>query len=309
MGNASFMIDYPILSSDRRRLSHSAISGIPFSFESSSSIQARVIFYFHSVINQEMQYQRHGVVYVHINIGEDMIEEPPDLYVAGVDVALACPTRIDSNLLFVRPESTEFTSDIFHATGNHNQVRIQLHRLQPNDFNKMHFILSTVGIPVECLPVSKEGALDLTWHNQFLKSRRLVEEATARAADGDKNASISSPLVDLGGTSSPSQNDVLCGVESLARTHIGNFKYLSYIESHFDEYNAIEDRLQRKAFFEKVFAVVQKSGGRFLQRSKTTGLWVPVEDSVALEKIGNSFRTRRKKGKRSGKSQKNQKKK
>ena len=156
----------------------------------------------------------------------------------------------------------------------------------------------------DCFDASKAP---LSWHIQFVRSRRSLEEKHQRTSDNSSLEDAPKPSNgDFVGIESPGKNDVLCGVESLARNHIGNFRYLSYIEAHFEEYNSIEDRLERKAFFDKVFSLVVGPGGRFLQRDEATGLWIPVKDSVALEKIGNSFRTLRKKEKRCERNQQKQ---
>ena len=224
--------------------------------------------------------QRRGFVYIHINIGQDAILDPDDdMFNAVIDVA--CPIRTVSALLFVRPESNEFNPAIFHNVNKHTQSRGKLYHLNPNDYAQVHFILSAFGVPVGCLPISKEGTLDLSWHIQYVMSRRSLEEKHRRTSDNSSLEDAPKPSNgDFVGIESPGQNDVLCGVESLARNHIGNFKYLSYIEAHFEEYNSIEDRLERKAFFDKVFSLVVGPGGRFLQRHEATGLWIPVKDSV-----------------------------
>ena len=227
----------------------------------------------------------------------------PGKFVATNAAAFAAvPIRIAAAHLF---ETTlMMTPEIFESLEDYHQVRIKPHLLLPDDFESLHFTLSTFGIPTDLLPISKGGELNLTYHSHFVKSLKTMPVAEKRHLLQNLPPSKTYHHSSAGSKSlfaEPSPQDVLHGNDSYTRNHSGNVRFHSLIESLFDEYDAIPDRLKRVAISERVFDTIHTEGGLFLERASRSGgpdsdvWWQEVPDATALSKIGNAFRSLRKK--------------
>ena len=200
----------------------------------------------------------------------------------------SCPARMASSHIFVNKDNFEFNREHNETFDKHMLARLQLHRLDAaDDYAKdLHVTLGTLGVPAQCLPLTKTGDFDLTFHNEFVRSRRALEQS--RKA----HRPISTTGVEKLSSAEPGPCDVVYGMDSFSKSHKGNAKYLSYVEAFFEAYDAIDDRLRRRDIFMRVLCSVHNSGGRFLQRDQD-GRWREVPDEAAIGKIGNTFRSRR----------------
>ena len=104
-------------------------------------------------------------------------------------------------------------------------------------------------------------------------------------------------------------HDVLLGRGEPIKQHPGNCVYRALIHKYIQEYKG-RQKGDKIKLTRTVLALIQKRGGRFLQKSifstitagdsrkkyghgggpVPTMIWVPVEDSVVLRKIGQCFR-------------------
>jgi len=106
--------------------------------------------------------------------------------------------------------------------------------------------------------------------------------------------------VSSGYISSPREHDVLFGRGSgLAMFHPGNLQYRSLVEEYREEYTAATHKT-KKYVAENMFKWITGLGGRFLKRMDSASdeaeeVWVEVNRTVALEKIKQSLREKRKK--------------
>ena len=269
--------------------------------------------------------QRRGIVGLHMNIGPTAGSSERDVSVSNTVVWANTPIRLSATHIFVNPDNQEFSNEQYRKVDKSMQARVKLYRIPLQNYaQELHFILGTLGIPTDTLPLTKKGEFDLTYHNEFLKARRDLETKTTTSValsfddidpldiDIDLDHHDSSSLIadlanaDAIGTTmilSPLRHDVLLGVDALAKAHPGNSEYLQIIDSHFDVYNSVVDRLQRRVVMERVLTLIHARGGRFLQRRKrskqeeeeesSSSGWVEVSNEEAINKIGNSFRSRR----------------
>lgn len=88
----------------------------------------------------------------------------------------------------------------------------------------------------------------------------------------------------------PSLNDVLFGRGKRVQNHIGNMQLRSILEKYQERYDATRKKLKPQIAAE-VIAVIQKGGGRFLQKEKFG--WREVSQEVALRKVLHTFRSLR----------------
>ena len=91
--------------------------------------------------------------------------------------------------------------------------------------------------------------------------------------------------------------DVLLG-RGRKYLNAGNKRLWSYIESHMDEYEKANNRKEIKELKEAAFHSIKETGGRFMEFDNKANEWVEVCTSHAIEKIGQAFRNRKRKGRR-----------
>ena len=160
--------------------------------------------------------------------------------------------------------------------------RYKWHQIEKGDYNNLHFQLMPFGIPTQVLPLSRDGVYDLTYHREFVKEQRLFEQ------EAEQHTSQETLLI-----SEPGPNDVKLGREYRLKTHGGNLKYLDMVYSHLEEYDSLH-RFERRKILVKIYNAVKASGGRFVKRTESGDGWLEIPFEVAIDKISNAFRTRRK---------------
>ena len=264
--------------------------------------QLRVMMYLILPLADDVENQQRGMVKVVLNMEPKPINHI-ELSKSNVLVSTCLPIKCVAVHMF--EENTQGSTDLVPAVVNHMldenvQVRFRKVLVPANDFQQIHFVLNTFGIPVQVLPVKENGEFDSTYHKMYLDARKSSEEAATRPTtcnlDNSGEHEIdkeSSPTATETSILTPGFNDVIYGSDSLSRTHVGNVKYHAKIRELFPEYDATTDRLKRGDFFQQVLHTIHSSGGRFLRRDEHGSSWVHVSDDVALKKISNSFRTLR----------------
>ena len=156
------------------------------------------------------------------------------------------------------------------------------------------FKLMTFGIPVQVLPISSDGKIHLEHHKLWLEQRKNRE---AHERNGAVSASEAKHCV------IPGPKDVIFGRDSIARTHLGNARYINIIASHQQQYDDCPTTYDRTIIAADIVLRIKESGGRFLKLDRA-GRWVVVDDEAAKDKVTSAFRGRRRRSKiRSGDSE------
>ena len=252
--------------------------------------------YIYCPLADDAENQRRGLVYLLINM-EPKPNNHIELSKSNVAVGSCLPIKTTAVHMF--EESTQALTDIVpslvDALDEKIQVRIRKVVVPKNDYKQIHFILNTYGIPVQTMPTKENGDFDYTYHNLFLDARKS-SEATIIPSTKAKGGHADPPCSQC--ICTPGFNDILLGKDSLAKSHVGNVRYRSAVLELFPEYDATNDRLERRAFFESVLNTVNDYGGRFLRRDDSGAHWQVLSEDEVFEKIGNSFRSLRRKEKR-----------
>ena len=251
----------------------------------------------------DVENQRRGVVHLLINM-EPKPSNHIDLSKSNSAVGSCLPIRTIAVHMF--EEDTQALTDVVPSVVNQVldkrvQVRIRKVVVPHNDYKQIHFILNTYGIPVQTMPTKENGDFDTTYHKMLLDTRKASEASifTSTKAEDDRV----DPACSQQNICTPGFKDVLLGKDSLAKNHVGNVRYLSAVRELFPAYDATDDRLARRAFFESVLNTVYGYGGRFLRRDDSGIQWQVISREEALEKIGNSFRSFRRNEKRRSSNQ------
>ena len=76
--------------------------------------------------------------------------------------------------------------------------------------------------------------------------------------------------------------------------HYGNKFLQELIRQRYQDYNSVKGRGNKTEVAQEVVNyIMNQYNGRFLRRNESTGFWEAVSNSVALERVCHSFRTRR----------------
>ena len=148
----------------------------------------------------------------------------------------------------------------------------------------------TFGVNGVLLPVTPDGEYKLEPHLDWLERRSKAE----KSARENPNSNVHRIVV-------PNAMDVLFGRGRLIQEHPGNIRYRHLIETNRDEYEKAS-KLRKTELAKTIVSIIKygneenkatKSfeGGRFLKLDGAG--WVEVDDQVARDKIGHSFRNRR----------------
>ena len=247
-------------------------------------IRQRVIFYF----IQTMLPPERATVVLNINMGPHHSNNRSN-YAKNADVATSH---------WIRHDALHFIDDFEDAASHlvpkgfsssleiRTQTRLRFHSVKPFEYEKLHFILGTFGIPTQVLPLKINGEVDLTYHRELIKGRENVEAEQRRL-----QADAPTPSGSFNVVTTPGNLDVIRGNDSFARNHIGNLKFSKLVEDLFDEYNSTP-RGQKRKIYKKVLDMVHGYGGTFLERGEN-GTWKECDEEGAFEKIGNGLRSYR----------------
>ena len=241
----------------------------------------RVLMYTILSLAEEEEDQRRGFVLISINMGENMCCFGKEVSNNNAAVVGMPPVKLVAIHMFDAYEKLMRNS--VNTLDQKAQVRIRFHSLGQYDYKQLHFLLNTHGIPASVIPLREDGKYDLMYHNEYLRARKALETERQQQSDRSRNTP----------TLSPGPHDVIHGIDNFARNHVGNVKFLSLVEEMFLEYDDIEDRLRRPIIYQRALDKIHDSGGLFLYKDDD-GIWREASHKMAMDKIGNAFRSRRK---------------
>jgi hypothetical protein len=136
----------------------------------------------------------------------------------------------------------------------------------------------TFGIPVECLPLTDEGALKAANQMKWIAKRKIKESKLKRSEEFHG--------IDLPGT-----NDILVGRGKPIGGHLGNVQLRRLVDHYLDEYEHATKQ-EKTLIATRIVNETKKYPTRFLKRNPD-GWWVEVPDEVARTKVSTCFRSAR----------------
>jgi len=102
------------------------------------------------------------------------------------------------------------------------------------------------------------------------------------------NVPVVSPSITMGPSSTtPTDNDILCGRGKGIRKHPGNEFYNRLLREHSAEYKSAP-KGSKVSIVKKIVSLVREQRGRFLEKHKNS--WVDIGDERATNKTAQAFR-------------------
>jgi hypothetical protein len=84
-------------------------------------------------------------------------------------------------------------------------------------------------------------------------------------------------------------NDVLCGRGGATNNHEGNRRFRAIVVEHQHEYLTAR-KMEKVVIAKQIVSIVQRNGGRFLKRGKSSDTWVEVPPKQATAKTSQALR-------------------
>jgi len=102
--------------------------------------------------------------------------------------------------------------------------------------------------------------------------------------------SAASSMRKLPSTFSPGPLDVICARGATVYCHLGNRRYRDIIKMNLKQYSEAKSKMEKSRIVSIVLATIRRASpeGGFIKEE--SGSWYEVGDSIAREKIGQSFR-------------------
>jgi hypothetical protein len=145
----------------------------------------------------------------------------------------------------------------------------------------------TFGIAGWAFPLEEDGTLKRKNHEEWLKTRRVVESFRA-AEEAESSSSRAVQVITV-----PSLPDVLFGRGMRCQTHPGNIRLKLLMEKLFSKYEG-SNRAQKKELTATIVRQVKSMGTRFLKQKHGGDLsWEGVDDKTAQAKVSHDFRSLR----------------
>jgi hypothetical protein len=91
----------------------------------------------------------------------------------------------------------------------------------------------------------------------------------------------------------PTPNDVLCGKERLAISHVGNKRYRHLIETNRLTYQTASSRHTKTEITRTIEDNIRGCGGRFLKLNEETGKFEELSGAETHEKVSHALRSAR----------------
>jgi hypothetical protein len=239
----------------------------------------RLILYIHTVISEDVETQKHGVVFLFFP-GEETAEHMIGEYFEDLKkIVKSLPFRgaayhqqsIDG-ALFQLMSAVWF----FFLASKDERVRTKFHR----ELSRLEtqYELLTYGIPVHQIPTTYIGKIKVKNHLQWIKTRKAIDELRASSADVTN--------LDCRIICHPGLHDVLFSRGGNAG-YPGNVEFRQNVSERLDKFLSTNGEARRK-IRDEIVACVEARNGRFLQLHEG-GWWEELPPDKVHKKMTSYF--------------------
>lgn len=238
----------------------------------------RQMWYNHMIALEDEETQLKGLVQIIYNVNDQWRDNfDKELYMGVGKIRAATPIRVVScHYCFNDPAFGIIIKLVSMALEMHTRTRIRLH--YGSDV-EVQYELQGFGIPLRSLPVNSEGTFRTKEHINWIKTCQAQEVSRISIGGGRSRIVI------------PSHVDILFGKGKTLQSHVGNLRFANLLEEQMDRYMGAK-RTEKVAIAKEVISRLTEGGGRFLRQDKD-GVWEPVDERTAVDKVGHGFRNRK----------------
>lgn len=246
--------------------------------------------------------QQKGIVLIWYGIGAKLVSMRRGRGPVFFDLFLTMNIKVSSiHMCYDDPECTDIANEVTSWSESRYLVRFQSHL---GNHLECRYNLMTFGLPLDILPVTRDGKVHLIDHRRFLKllqtndHKNVLEQAAAAANEEASNDSARRGVV----VKSPGPMDVILGRGRRGVKLPGNVMLKGLLEEHYDAYND-GSKVDKASITQLIYTQMQQAGCRFLKplfdetkvtRGRPSPIgWVEVDNEAARDRIGHGFRNLR----------------
>jgi hypothetical protein len=240
--------------------------------------KARIFLYFQSVVSEDVETQKHGLVLIFAageEIHEQFVGEYRDDF---VNIVKNPPYRVAvcHQSLPDGPKYQILNALWFLVLASKDErVRTKFHR--DLSLLETQYKLLTYGIPVHLIPRTHSGNIKVKNHSQWINNRIAIDQI--------RDTSIDVTNLDCSIISHPGRHDVFFSNRS-NMSNPGNVEFLEDVKARLDIFLSNPDLDSRQKILDEIVACVETRDGRFLQLQKG-GWWEELPPDEVHEKIEN----------------------
>eukprot|EP00934_Nitzschia_sp_Nitz4_P004506 Nitzschia sp. Nitz4//scaffold85_size83877//77726//79490//NITZ4_005243-RA/size83877-augustus-gene-0.156-mRNA-1//1//CDS//3329559179//4496//frame0 len=154
-------------------------------------------------------------------------------------------------------------------------------RVHYGSYTEWTYTLMTLGVPSHLIPVTSDLKIKTKNHLEWMGMRKQMEDIAASPA----GATVATYDV-------PSNLSVLLGKGKPIQDFCGNKRLANLIDDYVEQYHN-SSKCEKTTLAETIVSKVISYGGQFL--TKESGVWIPVTDAMARDKVSHMFRHQRQK--------------
>ncbi len=236
----------------------------------------RILLYFQTVISEDVETQKHGVVLIFAvddKAADHMVGEYHQDFMRLIKYP---PVRVAvcHQLLRDGPKFQLLNALWFLVLISKDQrVRTKFHR--DLSLQETQYELLTYGIPVHQIPRTNSGNIKVKNHLQWIKNRIAIDQIRETSLDVTR---LDCSIIDH-----PGRHDVLFSRGGNA-SHPGNVEFRQDVIERLDLFMSNVNRDSRQKLRSEIVAVVEARHGRFLQLQKG-GWWEELSPDKVYDKI------------------------
>lgn len=252
------------------------------------SIQIKTFFFIGDYVTRDsVESQQKGIVYVGdvtTKMSRELAYLKPELYSQINKLIQALPSRMVAIHACWPASFDTIAVDNLMKFFSRSVLATRI-RFETGTEVETRFKLRGYGIPIHLLPLTKTGAIKIKYLNEWIRIRKLLEEASAERFAEDDNAL--SRVVVL-----PGLTDVIFRQGTPSMKNPGNVTFrdamINHLEQHYSQPNDREREPQQPDQVEKVCnwlieMIENTKGGRFLEWDKNINVWVKIVDRQKLK--------------------------
>ena len=236
--------------------------------------------FYHSVISEDEDTQRHGLVVIFAGSAENIEYLPREQVGDLIKIYKSFPERMAVNHQCL-PDGPQY--QILKAiwmillASKDQRIRTKFH----DDLSNLEtqYNLMSFGIPIHHIPRTSTGNIKLKNNQQWIKTRNAIDKARENSSDPSR--------LECGIIQNPGRHDVLFSRGGNA-TYSGNLEFQQDMSERMKAFKSFPDKDSRQRVRQEVIDCVKARGGRFLYLVKG-GWWEQVPLDKIHEKITTSF--------------------
>ena len=218
--------------------------------------ECRVMWYQTMAMLRDEELQKRGLVFLICDFTS--CKWTLDVFMLKLNLSRSLPSKkVAGHFCYNDPELTPFIRGLHLVVSEHDRSRLKIHFGNRDELDPT---LQTYGIPIEAIPLKRDGSLEIEEHLASLNTLREKEDrkvaamAMVAASSTPPNSSQNSARDEDECLDNPGRFDVLFGKSLFAREHTGTRRALHIVEMRYEDYERARGKYQKTDIAERVIS-------------------------------------------------------